>query len=210
MAILVDFFAGDSAAIAGCLDSGGWPPELPGSSFGGKVGFKFGIMPEQAFDALILCAVEMVKVPIFRFEECVTGRLAHDGECFQGVVSGPFIGLFSRIPDHLIGELSTQWTARLCILYKADFPASAGRKRTWVDKVGSAIEMAVFGAVVFPIVAICHLNPSFRRERAMNKKKIAEREVPVPPSNEEQITGLIQLCKVAEESQDSLVYTWHI
>ncbi len=210
MAILVDFFAGDSAAIAGCLDSGGRPSELPTSSFGGIVGFKFGFMPEQAFDALILSAAEMVNVPSFRFEECVTGRLAPDGECFQGVVSRPFVGLLAGVPENLIGELSTKWTTRLGTLHEVEFPVSSRRKRTWVDKVGSAIEMAVFGVVVFPILAICHLNPSFRRERAINKKKIAEREAPVPPSNEEQITGLIQLCKIAEERQDSLVYTWHI
>jgi len=51
MAILVSLFAGDSEAICRCLDSGGWPPELPVSECAEEVGFKFGIMPEQAFDA---------------------------------------------------------------------------------------------------------------------------------------------------------------
>ena len=210
MAILVNFFAGDSKAMRRCLDSGGWPPELPASKFHGEVGFKFGMMPEQAFDILIESATRIANAETFRFEDCVSGELSQDGESFQGTVNGRFIEFFSGFPDHLVHDLSSQWTADLGAIYNAKFPATPSRTRTWRDRVGSGIQVVLFGAVMFPILAVCHLIPSFRRERAMNKKKLASRTNPPPPTNEELISSLIGLCTSARQCGEPLTYTWNI
>lgn len=210
MAILVNFFAGDSNAIRRCLDAGGWPPELPASKFHGEVGFKFGIMPEQAFDALIESATRLVTAETFRFEDCVSGELGQDGESFQGTVNGRFIEFFSEFPVDLIHDLSSHWAADLGVIYDAEFPTTPRRRRTWIDRVGSGIQAVIFGAVMFPILAVCFLIPSFRRERAMNKKKLASRTTPPPPTNDELISPLIRLCTSVRQRGEPLTYTWNI
>ena len=210
MAILVNLFAGDSTAIRRCLDSGGWPPKLPTSKCAEEVGFKFGIMPEQAFDALIVSAVRLAKVQPFSFGDCVSGRLAQDGESFQGTVNGRFIELFSKFPESQIQELSAHWTAEIGSIYDAEFPPVQRRKRTWVDRVGSVIQAAIFGTVMFPILAIAHLSPSFRRDRAQNKKKLAEWKRPAPQTNQELLASLLRVCTIARDRNDVVVYTWNI
>ena len=52
MAILVNFFAGDLNAVRRCLDSGGWPTELPASKFDGDVGF-IGIAARSVDDGAV-------------------------------------------------------------------------------------------------------------------------------------------------------------
>lgn len=210
MAILVNFFAGDSNAIRRCLKSGGWPPELPASKFHGEVGFKFGILPEKAFDALIESATRIANAETFRFEDCVSGQLAHDGESFQGVVNKQFVEFFAGFPDQQVHDLSSQWTADLQALHNVEFAATPRRKCKWIDRVGSGIQAGIFGAVMFPIFAICHLMPSFRRERAMNKKKLAARQNTPPPTNDELVSSLIRLCKSARKHEEPLTYTWNI
>ena len=210
MAILVSLFAGDSTAIRRCLNSGGWPPELPASKCVEEVGFKFGIMPEQAFDALIDSAVRLAKVQPFSFGDCVSGRLALDGGSFQGTVTGRFIELFSEFPESQIQELSAHWTTEIGSIYDADFPPIERRKRTWVDSVGSVIQAVIFGAVMFPILAIAHLSPSFRRDRAKNKKKLAVWKRPAPQTNQDLLASLRRVCIIARDRNDSVVYTWNI
>lgn len=210
MAILVNFFAGDLNVIRRCLDSGGWPTELPASKFDGEVGFKFGIMPEQAFDALIESASRIANAETFRFEDCTTGELAQDGESFKGAVNGRFIEFFSGFPDQRIHELSVQWAAELNKLYDAEFLAKPRRKRTWSDRVGSGIQAVLFGAIMFPILAACYLIPSFRRARAMNKRKLAAHKNPTLPTNDELISSLIRLCRSACQKREPLTYTWNI
>lgn len=210
MAILVSLFAGDSTAICRCLDSGGWPPELPASKCAEEVGFKFGIMPEQAFDALIDSAVRLAKVQPFGFGDCVSGSFAQDGESFQGTVSGRFIELFSEFPESQIQELSADWTTKIGSIYDAEFPPIERKKRTWVDRVGSVIQAVIFGMVMFPILAIAHLSPSFRRDRAKNKKKLAQWKRPVPQANHERLASLRRVCTIARDRNDVLVYTWNI
>lgn len=210
MAILVSLFAGDSTAIRRCLDSGGWPPELTASKCAEEVGFKFGIMPEQAFDVLIDSAVRLAKVEPFSFGDCVSGRLAQDGESFQGTVSGRFIELFSEFPESQIAELSADWTAKIGGIYDAALPPIARRKRAWVDRIGSTIQAVIFGAVMFPILAIAHLSPSFRRDRAKNKQKLAEWKRPAPQTNQDLLGSLRRVCTIARDRNDAIVYTWNI
>lgn len=210
MAILVSLFAGDSTAIRRCLDSGGWPPKLLASKCAEEVRFKFGIMPEQAFDALIVSAVRLAKVQPFSFGDCVSGRLAQDGESFQGTVNGRFIELFSKLPESQIHELSAHWTADIGSICDAEFPPIQPRKHTWVDRVASVIQAAIFGVVMFPILAIAHLSPSFRRDRAKNKKKLAERKRSAPQTNQELLASLIRVCAIARDRNDVVVYTWSI
>jgi hypothetical protein len=140
----------------------------------------------------------------------VSGELAQDGESFQGTVNGRFIDFFSEFPDQRVHELSSQWTAGLGAFYDAEFPATPRRKRTMIDRVGSGIQLVIFGAVMFPILAVCYLVPSFRRERAMNKKKLATRKNPPLPKNDELISSLIRLCTSARQQGEPLTYTWNI
>ena len=210
MAIHVNLFAGDSTAIRRCLDSGGWPPEIPTSKCAQDVRFKFGIMPEQAFDALIDSATRLAKVPPFQFEDCVSGQLAQDGESFQGTVNGRFIELFAGFPESQIEDLSAHWTTGMRILYDAEFPPVPRRKRTWLDRAGSGIQAVICGAVFLPILAIAHLSPSFRRERARNLKKLAENPLPALPTNQDLISALRRVCMIARDRNDVIVYAWNI
>lgn len=210
MAILVNFSVSDSAASFRYPDSGDGHSQLPESKSSGEVGFKFGIMPEQAMDALIGSAARLAQMEPFRFELCVSGRIAKDDESFHGTVSGQFVELFADFPDSLVPDLSSQWTNNLGPLHDSEFPATVCRKRTWLNRFGSAVQSVVFRAVMFPILAICHLSPSFRRERLMNKKKLAERKTASPSSNEELISSLIRVCRIARERGEPVVYTWNL
>jgi hypothetical protein len=183
---------------------------LPASKFDGHVGFKFGIMPESAFDALIESATRIANAETFRFVDCAIGELAQDGESFRGTVNGRFIEFFSSFPDQRIHALSVQWAAKLNEIYDTDFLATPRRKRTWGDRVGTGIQAVIFGAIMFPILAACYLIPSFRRERAMNKRKLAANRNPTVPTNDELISSLIQLCRSARRKREPLAYTWNI
>ena len=210
MAILVNFFAGDPNAIRRCLDSGRWPTELPVSKFDGQVGFKFGIMPERAFNALIEAATRTVNAEAFRFEDCTVGELAQDGESFKGAVNGRFIEFFSGFPDEQIHELSVQWAAALNELNDAAILATPRQKRTWIVRVGVSIQAVIFRAIMLPLLAACYLIPSFRRERAMNKRELAAHKNPSLPTNDDLISSLIQLCRSAHRKREPLTYTWNI
>jgi len=210
VAIHVSFFGGDPEAIFRCLESGGRPTKSSNSSCGGEVEFKFGFMPEKAFNALMVSAARMTNARPFRFADCVSGQLAADGESFQGIVNTDFIELFSSIPRDRIADLAAEWTRDLGHLHEAEFPAAATRPRRWLDRIGSHIQTAIFSAVMYPILAICLLSPSLRKERAMNRKKWADQKPPVPPTNDELVEALVRMCAIARERGHAIVYTWHI
>jgi hypothetical protein len=123
MAMPVSFFAGDSAAILSCLDSGGWPREDTPSACREEAGFKFGVMPEQAFGAFVDSAVPLAAVQPFRFADRVSGMPVQAGESFPRAVNGRFIELFADFPEELIPELAAPWTISLDRLYELEYPS---------------------------------------------------------------------------------------
>lgn len=208
MAILVDFFAGDPAAIRRSLESGRCPTRLPARQFKGSVSFKFSIMPDDAFDALIRAAAQLTRTEPFSFADCLSGQSADGGESYHGTVNKRFIDLLASCSQAQAVQLADLWTESLRALSE-NAPVTPQRRRpSWRKRLAAGAQIVLFGAVVYPILGLCYLSPSFRKQRAENQKKAASTKSQAAPSNAEPITTLIQLCGQASQHRQPLTYTW--
>jgi hypothetical protein len=178
-----------------------------------EVGFKFGMMPGEAFDLLIAAAAEKTGSGIFRFEDEVHGAEAANGESFEGTVGGRFVELFAEFPQDAVAGVEERWFAEIDRLIGARYPRKPRRPRTLGQRLNSAFIAVALGAVCFPLLAIQMLRPSFRRERAANRKKLQEQaaqEKPQGGDDYQPVARLIEVCRAAKATGEAVRYTWHI
>lgn len=178
-----------------------------------EVGFKFGMMPGEAFDLLIAAAAEKTGSGVFRFEDEVHGAHAANGERFEGTVGGKFVELFAEFPQDAVAGVEERWFAEIDRMIDARYPRKPRRPRTMGQRLHSAFIMVALGVVCFPLLAIQMLRPSFRRERAANRKKLQEQLEQGKPrgeDNHQPLSRLIELCRAAKASGEAVRYTWHI
>lgn len=184
---------------------------VPSASRG--IGFKFGITPEEAFNLLIAAATERTGSAPFHFEEEVRGTEAPNGESFEGTLGGKFVDLLADYPPDLAADLQQRWSAGIRRLIEERYPPRPPRRKTGSDRLQSIIIAAAISVVVLPLLAINMLRPSFRRERAANRKKRLENAAkPKPPGKDDEclIPQLIELFRTARARGEAVRYEWHL
>lgn len=140
---------------------------------------------------------------------CISGELEPDGERYYGVINdGKFIDIFSSFPKDSVPSLAIEWSNSLTDLHAESSMALKSQKNfKYLSKIRDFLGNLIVHVIMLPVLTICMLIPSFRRERKSNKEKLTSKQSSLP-TDEELLLKLIEICKKAKASGKPLVYFW--